>query len=107
MNSITLIIYKTKSGKAPYVEWLESLDDFDRGIIRTRVTRLRLGLFTNCKPIKGHKGIYELVIDHGLGYRIYYGKKEQELVILLVGGLKKSQERDIEKAYRYWLTYKE
>jgi putative addiction module killer protein len=71
-----------------------------------RINRIRGGNFGVCKPIKGFAGLYEIVIDHGPGYRIYYGKVKSLLVILLVGGEKKTQKRDIEKAHHYWIGYK-
>lgn len=72
-----------------------------------RLRRIKRGNFGNCKPLRGYNGIYELVIDLGPGYRIYYGKQGSTVVILLMGGDKGSQERDIEKAYRYWIHHTE
>ncbi|MBA3752284.1 hypothetical protein H0X06_05870 [Candidatus Dependentiae bacterium] len=51
-------------------------------------------------------GVWELRIDYGVGYQIYFGKERDILVVLLVGGNKGSQERDIAKAERYWAHYK-
>jgi putative addiction module killer protein len=59
-----------------------------------------------CKQ-KGGGGVYEFRINYGAGYRIYYGKSGTTIVVLLVGGDKGSQDRDIEKAKRYWLDFKE
>jgi putative addiction module killer protein len=70
--------------------------------VLTRITRLRLGNFGDCKIIKRTNIIFELRIDYGPGYRIYFGKKDQALVILLIGGDKKSQESDIAKTKKYW-----
>lgn len=106
MSMIKTITYKTNLGKEPLTEWLEDIDFTDRSIISTKITRLRLGNFQNCKPLKGSKsGIYEMVIDHGPGYRIYYGRKSLTIVILLIGGTKRTQKRDIEKAEQYWAAY--
>ena len=108
MGMIKLITYKTDTGKEPLIEWLDDLDITNRNIINTRITRLRLGNFQSCKPVKGSKsGISEIVIDHGPGYRVYYGKKSLLVIILLVGGIKRTQRRDIEKAERYWAAYQE
>lgn len=106
METVKVIAYSTGAGKEPFDEWIHSLDKTARSIVSGRILRIRDGNFGVCKPIKGFAGIYELVIDYGPGYRIYYGKKGDTIVILLVGGEKKSQIRDIEKAYRYWLDYK-
>ena len=106
MSGVKVINYITTAGKEPFTEWLHDLDGNTRAIIRTRLARIILGNFGDCKPVKGALGIWELRIFHGPGYRIYLGKIGQELVILLLGGDKKSQDRDIAKAKRYWLSYK-
>lgn len=66
-----------------------------------------MGNFGDAKMIKGGEGIWELRIDYGPGYRVYFGKQGATIVILLTGGDKKSQNRDIAKAKRYWLDYKD
>ena len=78
-----------------------------RAIIRTRLDRMSLGNFGDSKIIKGSGGIWELRIDVGPGYQIYFGKKGSTVIILLVGGDKGSQARDITKATSYWLECKE
>jgi putative addiction module killer protein len=104
---IKVVFYRTETQKEPFNEWLDDLDKPVQSIVLERITRLQTGNFGVCKPLKGYAGIYELVINFGPGYRIYYGKQGSVVVILLLGGEKKSQERDIEKAYRYWTHYKE
>ena len=64
--------------------------------ILTRIERLAFGNFGDAKPLG--KGISELRIDYGPGYRVYYTKQEQTIIILLVGGIKKTQANDIKKA---------
>jgi len=105
--SIEIINYKTDSGKEPFVEWLKDLDTSERAIIRSRLNRVRTGNFGDCWPLEGSKGIYEFRIDHGPGYRIYFIKEGNKLILLLIGGIKRTQNRDIEKAKRYWNDYKE
>lgn len=107
MNLIKIIIYSTKTGKEPFSEWEDGLDKKVQAIVKNRLDRLKLGNFGDAKTIKGAEGICELRIDYGPGYRIYFGKKGTTIVLLLVGGEKKSQERDIAKAKRYWLDGKE
>lgn len=107
MSKIKVVFYKTATKKVPYKEWADSLDSTTRAKISARVDRLEDGNFGEYKPLKGHHGIYELIIDYGPGYRIYYGKQGAVIVILLLGGEKKSQTRDIEKAYRYWISHTE
>ena len=107
MGLIKIIIYSTKTGKEPYSDWQDGLDKQIRAIVRNRLERIRLGNFGKVKAIKGSKDIWEIILDVGPGYKIYYGTKEKTVILLLVGGEKKSQERDIEKAKRYWLDVKE
>ncbi len=85
----------------------ENLNSTTRAIIRRRITRLELGNFGDAKQIKGAKGLYELRIHEGPGYRVYYGKKGQVIVVLLTAGKKGTQAKDIEKAKQYWSDYLE
>lgn len=112
MEKVKTKVYKLSSGKEPLTDWIESLDFGTMGKIFERIGRVRMGNFGACKPIKGYHGLYEIVIDLGPGYRIYYGILEQlgvmpTLLLLLTGGEKKSQKRDIQLAYRYWKDYRE
>lgn len=76
-------------------------------IIRTRLGRVRCGNLGNFKRITGSNGIWELIIDHGPGYRIYFGKINDTTIILLYAGIKKTQASDIETADFFWRAYKE
>jgi putative addiction module killer protein len=97
--------YLTEAGKCPFEEWLDSLrDPTTRARIRVRLNRLRLGLFGDCKHVGD--GVHELRMDFGPGYRAYFGQDGTVLVILLLGGDKRSQKRDIVKAKEYWDSYK-
>lgn len=95
------------NGKCPYIEWEKKLDKAVRGTIRVRINRLRLGNFGDCKAIKGISGLHEFRIHLGSGYRVYFGKEKETLIIILCGGDKSSQERDIEKAKELWQLYKD
>ncbi len=106
-NRITIEYYITDTGKAPFEDWLENLDKHIRAIMRSRLVRILLGNFGDCHPLQDAKGISEIHFDFGAGYRIYYGKQGNHIVILLIGGDKATQARDIEKAKRYWRDYKE
>ena len=96
--------YLTESGQNPFRSWLEGLRDRQaRAKIRVRLNRIRLGNFGDSKSVGG--GVSELRIPHGPGYRVYFGRKENSVVILLYGGDKKSQSRDIALAIEYWHDY--
>lgn len=102
---IEIRIYETKANESPFLIWLNKLDKNERFIIRSRLNRILNGNFGACKPLRN--GIWEIIIDHGPGYRIYFGKIENTVILLLCAGNKGSQERDIEKAVGFWFDYKE
>ncbi len=98
--------YLTRKGKSPFADWLISLRDVKaRAIIRVRLDRLRLGNWGDCKSVGA--GVQELRVDFGPGYRVYFGQDGDILVLLLCGGTKKSQPKDIQKAKEYWQDYQE
>lgn len=102
---IDLLIFSLKSGERPFSIWLNSLKDRRaKAKIDKRLTRLQLGNFGDHKSLGG--GIYELRISEGLGYRIYYGKTGNTVVILLCEGSKATQSNDIKVAKIYWSYYK-
>ena len=104
---IEIVIYATDTDKEPFSNWQDKLDKKIKAIVMKRLDRIRLGNFGDSKRIQSGSGIWELRIDHGPGYRIYFGKEGSTIVILLTGGSKKSQTKDIAKAKQYWLNYKE
>lgn len=102
---IDLLIFSLKSGQQPFSIWLNSLRDKKaRAKIDKRLTRLQLGNFGDHKSLGG--GVSELRISEGPGYRIYYGTTGNTVVILLCGGSKASQSKDINMAKTYWSYYK-
>lgn len=102
---LELLEYLTEEGENPFHKWLNSLKDLTaRARIRVRLNRVRLGNFGDCKPVG--KGVNELRVDYGPGYRIYFGKSTTTIVILLCGGSKKTQTRDIQLAQTYWADFK-
>ena len=93
--------YVTPEGHEPYEEWVNSYRNRKtRAIIRERVNRLHLGNFGDYKRLTAD--LYELRIRYGPGYRVYFGVVDRVIVILLCGGSKKTQRRDIQKAKEYW-----
>lgn len=98
--------YLTEQGISPFSKWLNSLKDIQaKAKIRIRLDRLSLGNLGDCKSVGN--GVYELRIDYGPGYRVYFGQDGDVIIILLCGGDKHSQQADIHKACAYWQNYKE
>jgi putative addiction module killer protein len=96
--------YLTADGDDPYAKWLMALMDRQaRARILVRVGRMTTGHFGDVKPV-GH-GVWEARIDWGPGYRIYYAQAGQRLILLLVGGDKRTQQADIERAHMYWADW--
>ncbi len=102
---IEIEIYETSSGKRPFVIWFEDLNEIHtRAKILTRLDRLKLGNFGDCKSID--EGVSELRIHYGPGFRIYYSKVGNKIILLLCGGDKGSQVKDIKKAKEYLRDYR-
>jgi len=103
-DKIQIEFYETKEGKIPFSIWLKSLNDGKaRARIRVRIDRLKRGNFGDSKSVG--EGVYELRIDYGPGYRVYFGKVGLTIVLLLCGGDKSTQPVDIRKAKTYWHDY--
>jgi len=100
---IQLIEYVNEKGVAPFTRWTESLDQTVNARVVLAVYRLAQGNFS---ASKGIGGIFELRLDFGPGYRVYFGRDGEEIVLLLGGGTKKRQQNDIEAAKRLWNEYK-
>ncbi|ABL00716.1 type II toxin-antitoxin system RelE/ParE family toxin [Pelobacter propionicus] len=93
--------YVTETGSKPFKVWLETLRDVSgRAKIRVRLDRARLGNLGDHKAVGG--GVLEMRIDYGPGYRVYFGKDGNRLLLLLIGGDKSTQSRDIQTAMEYW-----
>ena len=103
--ALRVLQYQTVDGSTPFVEWLDGLADrLARTRIVARLDRLSAGLFGDWKSVGG--GVCELRVDHGAGYRVYYGQDGNTIILLLCGGTKRTQAKDIEKAHAYWKDYK-
>lgn len=97
--------YVTADGYEPFVEWLNHLKDHNaRAAIGTRIARARVGNLGDHKHIGD--GVNELRIHYGPGYRVYFGRDGEAIVILLCGGDKGSQQRDMARAKRFWDDYR-
>lgn len=101
----TIREYQTELGVSPFREWFDQLDSQAARKIKVVITRMELGNFGDVKPVG--EGVSERRIDFGPGYRVYFGQDGKDLVILLAGGTKRRQQKDIEKAKALWSEYKE
>jgi putative addiction module killer protein len=96
--------YIDAAGHSPFAAWFHRLDVSAAAKVNTALTRLRAGNFSSVKGVGS--GLFEFRIDFGLGYRIYFGKDGEQLVILVGGGTKARQQQDIGRALLYWREYK-
>lgn len=103
-NAKNVIVYRTAAGKEPFTDWLNSLrDPTTRRRILKRLLRLEQGHYGDFKSVGG--GVNELRFFFGAGYRVYFAEDGDTLVILLCGGDKSGQNRDIKQAQTYWQEY--
>ena len=102
--SVEVLEYLDPNGRSPYAEWFDHLSAPAAAKVVIAVTRLSQGNMSNVKGVGG--GVYERRLDFGPGYRIYFGKDGQRLIILLGGGTKKRQQKDIDHAIDSWQDYK-
>jgi putative addiction module killer protein len=96
--------YRDANGRSPFAVWFRALDPVAAAKVTVALTRLGLGNTSHVRSVGA--GTYELKIDFGPGYRIYFGKDGSEIAILLGGGTKRRQQRDIEAAHERWQEYK-
>lgn len=92
------------NGRRPFAEWLEQLDEPAAARVAIALFRLENGNFSNVKGVGS--GVFEYRIHFGPGYRLYFGKDGERIVILLGGGSKKRQDVDIQQAIRRWADYR-
>jgi putative addiction module killer protein len=96
--------YKSTSGKEPFGDWINSIKDTTTSIrIEKRIELIRNGNFGDYKYLEN--GIYELRFHFGSGYRVYYAKDGNKIIILLCGGDKSTQTKDIVRAKKYYKDY--
>jgi putative addiction module killer protein len=102
----TINLYQIPNSHEPFTKWFLSIRDTSvQQRIQARLTSVRAGNLGDHRSVGG--GISELRLDFGTGYRIYFGQVDTTIVLLLCGGDKSSQQRDIERAKNYWIEYKE
>lgn len=103
MTDFEIVIYETSNHKEPFNEWLDTLDMSVRGRVEARIDRLETGQFGNTKSLKD--GLFELKIKSP-AFRIYYAMIGKNLVLLITGGNKTLQSKDIKKAKSYLEDYR-
>jgi len=97
-------LFITSTGRIPFEEWVRGLrDKTSKARVFSRIDRLRLGNFGDCKAVGA--GVLELRIHFGPGFRVYFGIAGAHVVLLLCGGSKSSQQQDIATAVGYWKEY--
>ena len=96
--------YLNEKGASPFAHWFGGLDTLAAAKVATAVYRLEQGNFSNVEGVGG--GVYECKINFGPGYRVYFGKDGERLIVLLGGGSKKRQRADILDAMACWQDYK-
>jgi putative addiction module killer protein len=101
---MTVLEFLDATGASPFAAWFSGLDPTAAARVTTAINRLALGNVSNVKGVGA--GVFEYRIDFGPGYRVYFGKDGDTIVILLGGGTKKRQDRDITAARQRWSDYK-
>ncbi len=97
--------YLARDGRSPFEGWFASLDRTARAKVTVAIARLGQGNLSNVRGVG--EGVLEYRINFGPGYRVYFGRDGEVLVILLTGGTKKRQQRDIQAAIEMWTDYKQ
>jgi putative addiction module killer protein len=98
--------YRRQDGVEPFTEWLSSIrDKIAQARIRIRLRQIEAGNLGDCKPVG--EGVIELRVHVGAGFRVYCGQHGKSIVILLCGGDKSSQPKDIKKAKELWAEWKQ
>lgn len=101
---LQLLAYRDGGGREPFHVWFDTLDRHAAAKVATVLARLGQGNLSEVKSVGA--GVFERRIDWGPGYRVYFGRDGQRLVILLGGGTKQNQQRDIAVAHQRWADYK-
>ena len=102
---IRVVQYVARDGRDRFGEWLRGQTYRVRVRVQTRIDRVMVGNFGDHKGLG--QGVSELRIHFGPGYRVYYGRDGNDLVIMLAGGTKKRQAGDIARAQALWQEYKQ
>jgi putative addiction module killer protein len=96
--------YRLPNGRSPFRDWFDRLETADKIRVDARIGRFREGNLGDHRSVA--KGVYEARLHFGPGYRIYFGREGSALILLLAGGDKSSQKRDILRARWLWIGYR-
>ena len=96
--------YHDHAGRRPFRAWFDKLNSEASRKVTTALYRMGLGNFSNAKSVGA--GVFECRINFGPGYRVYFGKDGEQIVILLAGGTKQHQQNDIKLSHERWEDYK-
>ncbi|NTW52986.1 MAG: type II toxin-antitoxin system RelE/ParE family toxin [Chlorobiaceae bacterium] len=99
-----VVEYLREDGTSPYEKWFMSLDAIAASKITTVKLKMEQGNLSN---VKWFQGIGEYKLDWGSGYRVYFGRDGEKLILLLCGGTKREQRKDIDQALLLWKEYKD
>src|SRR3989442_9110191 len=105
MNGAFEIREYTEAGRSPFAQWFDSLDAITAARVDRYIRRLEAGNFGAAKFLR--EGVFELRLDFGPGYRIYFARDGKTIIILLGGGDKRRQSADIAAAITRWKRYKQ
>ena len=105
MNGAFEIREYIEAGRSPFAEWFEGLDAVTAARLHRYIRRLEAGNFGAAKSLQD--GVFELRLNFGPGYRVYYGREGRTTIILLGGGSKRRQDADIAAAVERWKRYKQ
>jgi putative addiction module killer protein len=104
MGVIVVHEYLDAAGRSPFARWFERLNAVAAAKVSTAIYRLGEGNFSNVKGVGA--GVFETKIDFGPGYRVYFGKDRETLIVLLGGSAKKDQADAVARAIDAWVAYK-
>jgi len=104
MPEVRVVVYLDATGRSTFTKWFEELNSEAAAKVTTALYRMGQGNFSNVEGVGG--GVFEYRINFGPGYRIYFGKDGEKLVVLLGGSAKKRQQQAIHAAAQSWMDYK-
>lgn len=105
MTMLEIRYFVAADGRQPFADWFADLDPEARAKVARAIVRMEQGNLSNVKSVG--EGVLEYRIDSGPGYRVYFGRDGDTLIILLSGGTKRRQRRDIDDAHACWRDYKQ